>query len=89
MEGGLQKEGSNLLYTMVSLLLIHCAHSIASSAHVFLDMIHDSVQKINLAKQLVPQGLLVKCLLLVERTAWKVIADPINSIIRDEKVPKD
>ena len=56
---------------------------------VSVDMVYDSVKKMKAGKAAGPTGVVSEMLIAGGESCMKVVADLINSIIRDRKVPKD
>ena len=56
---------------------------------VSVDMVYDSVTKMKAGKADGPTGVVSEMLIAGGESCMKVVADLINSIIRDRKVPKD
>ena len=65
-------------------------HPVVSPAPlVSVDMVYDSVKKMKAGKAAGPTGVVSEMLIAGGESCMKVVADLINSIIRDRKVPKD
>ena len=56
---------------------------------VYVDMVYDSVKKMKAGKAAGPTGAVSEMLIAGGESCMKVVADLINSIIRDRKLPKD
>ena len=56
---------------------------------VSVNMVYDSVKKMKAGKAAGPTGVVSEMLIAGGESCMKVVADLINSIIRDRKVPKD
>ena len=62
---------------------------VASTPHIIVDMACDSVKKMESGKAAQPPGVVSEMVIAGGEECMKVIADLINSIIRDGKVLKD